>query len=100
MRISAPERLRLIVIPSIIWPPRGCTRHRKLNVVPQIAPSFHYGTLVPDCTIPGYSNKLDLDNMVLLTKDIIRRSTRRLQIGISYYKTMSYAYVLCNPEME
>jgi hypothetical protein len=40
------------------------------DVEPQIAPSFHSGTVVPDCTIPHYLKKLNLDNMVLLTKDM------------------------------
>jgi hypothetical protein len=40
------------------------------DIEPQIAPSFHFGTVVPDCTIPYYPKKLNLDNMVLLTNDM------------------------------
>jgi hypothetical protein len=42
----------------------------QLDLEPQIAPSLHYGTVVPDCTTPRYSYKMNLDNMVLLTKDM------------------------------
>ena len=46
----------------------------QLDLEPQIAPSFHYGTVVPECTIPRYSCKLNLDNMVLLTNDMVQKA--------------------------
>ena len=70
---------------------------------PQVAPSFHYGTLVTDCTISGYSYKINLDNIVLLTKDMSPGYQRgRLSSAMSEKSTGCAPRPACtdHPEME